>query len=378
MRFFAALAVVTFHFAHFAYGPGVPAPLRGVLANGYVGVDFFFVLSGFILAYTYMTPSGSMRGTAWAFYVARVARIYPLYLVALVIAWEPYLWSHDPSATPLRTVVAGLTLTQSWLPTQGLALDPPAWSLSVEACFYALFPLFVPLIGRMPVRRLLPVALLCAVAGLLIPVAYMLGTPGGIDSGTTSGGDAFLAMALMPIAHLHEFLIGMLAGRLFVLAPPRHPARWAARGGGVALAVLAATPSLPFPLLKDGILDLPIAAFLVGMAGRQGILASRPLLALGEASFAVYILHYPLYLILCHVLGADIQRAAQSPAFFAVYLALVIALALASGRYIETPARRALRRWGTPRHVSPLPRGAPALAPAGLDVPPLAPAAPRG
>ena len=85
LRFFAAFAVVIYHFT----GPaltGWPTPLVNIAGSGFVAVSLFFLLSGFILSYNYLDPNGAMRGTKRSFYSSRFARIYPAYLLAFLVA----------------------------------------------------------------------------------------------------------------------------------------------------------------------------------------------------------------------------------------------------------------------------------------------------
>jgi peptidoglycan/LPS O-acetylase OafA/YrhL len=118
----AAFGVVCLHFGQ-SYLPA--GPVRRLVGAGYLGVNLFFLLSGFILAYGYLTVSGRMRCPARAFYAARFARIYPVYLVGFALAllalarWgvsaAPFyarLYLAHPVAVPLST----LLLVQGWLP----------------------------------------------------------------------------------------------------------------------------------------------------------------------------------------------------------------------------------------------------------------------
>src|ERR1700678_2417590 len=122
LRFFAAFAVVIYHFA----GPGLagwPAPLVNIAGSGFVAVSFFFILSGFVLSYRYLSPSGEMRGTIRSFYSARVARIYPAYLLGFLLAAPTdILWSLRVNhfAVAVGKLFFGgalvLALQQAWTP----------------------------------------------------------------------------------------------------------------------------------------------------------------------------------------------------------------------------------------------------------------------
>ena len=93
LRFLAALLVVVHHFGPYILTSPVSDPLRtlkvverNIIFTGMIGVDLFFVLSGFILAYTYLDGRGRLRGTRGQFWIARIARIYPIYVCAWVVA----------------------------------------------------------------------------------------------------------------------------------------------------------------------------------------------------------------------------------------------------------------------------------------------------
>jgi peptidoglycan/LPS O-acetylase OafA/YrhL len=145
LRFVAALLVFSWHCV----------PTRAVSVTfsfGYIGVGFFFLLSGFILTYTYHGAFGErLRAEAVrAFYAARVARVYPLHLVTmpLMIACLVYLgtnplWSGVEPQTRLQEVAAQAVLLQSWIPVRAIYFvdNGPAWSISFAALFYALVPL---------------------------------------------------------------------------------------------------------------------------------------------------------------------------------------------------------------------------------------------
>lgn len=114
---------------------------------GDAAVTEFFVLSRFVLARTYLLPDGSMKGSWRAFWSARFARIYLIYALSLVLIFQAY------STTAPRTLDEVLwatgttvTLTQAWWPETALAINSAAWSLSVEAFLYPVFPVLAPMV----------------------------------------------------------------------------------------------------------------------------------------------------------------------------------------------------------------------------------------
>ena len=167
LRFFAALYVLTFHSGASLMREHLgDNPLTTFLVNGHLGVSLFFILSGFMLTY-----SGERRNAQGfdlsAYALARFARIYPLYLLSLLIA-APIRWP-DLLSSPLASLET-LLMVQSWGPAssdRGWFWNMPAWTLSIEAFFYALFPVFLWLIAR---TRVTTAAAIAAVAGLLITV----------------------------------------------------------------------------------------------------------------------------------------------------------------------------------------------------------------
>ena len=144
VRFLAAVNVVVFHFGGDAIAH-LPRAGRLIFERGYVSVSFFFVLSRFILAYTYLNGRTSLA--SGDFYRARFERIYPVYLLGFLL--ESVLVIHEIAQTHAPTAAIGtgllaagvtLFLLQSWIITLVPEWNPPGWSLSTEAFFYAIFP----------------------------------------------------------------------------------------------------------------------------------------------------------------------------------------------------------------------------------------------
>jgi peptidoglycan/LPS O-acetylase OafA/YrhL len=148
---------VLFHFASQPAGEHrLPKAIVTFLQNGYMGVPFFFLLSGFVLTYAHSgeTSRSKSRRSFWA---ARFARVYPVYLLSLVLNW-PFR-NDGPFHIMLSrgAMAATLTATQTWNPHffyLAQAWNPPAWTLSVEAFFYLCFPFLLPICrGLRPWQR---------------------------------------------------------------------------------------------------------------------------------------------------------------------------------------------------------------------------------
>lgn len=374
LRFLAALHVVLMHRA-VQYLDWAPEWTRNVVAAGYTGVSLFFVLSGFVLAYTYLEPGDTQRMERRTFWAARLARVYPVYLVSLVVALPSFagliLGSNGsllgPETSPTKIALTTLTLTQAWSWTTVWQWNSPGWSLSAEAFFYFAFPFLVPPLLRCVRGRLLWAIGVLWLLALLPPVLYLLSQGnGGIAA---SRAPTLMSIKFNPVLRIPEFVMGVVLGKLFLeraaAQPTVHWGGWISEAaGGVILALLAASPSLSFIVLHNGLLAPAFGLLIFGLASGRGPLAwilSRPgLVLLGEASYALYLLHQPLWwwaTTLSHANALDRQPAS----FFLGYVVVTVVASVVVLQLIEKPGRKALRRRLDPGE-SRVPAAAPPLA----------------
>jgi peptidoglycan/LPS O-acetylase OafA/YrhL len=363
VRFLAALHVVAFHYAP---REGAPEWLHRFLEGGPSSVTLFFILSGFILAYSYLGAEATVRVEPRAFWAARFARVYPVYLLGLVLMTPPLVDFLARAAGGLTqevlwklssTGAAVFTLTQAWAPPVACVWNCPGWSLSVEAFFYLLFPLLCVPVVRAGQRRLwataaamLGVTAIASALWLLV-AQWMAGSPAPLF-----GPDTWLEVAAYnPLLRLPQFLLGVVLGRLFSQRVSEGRGLGPAASAQAAVAAVACLGIFVAPwsgaaLAFKELALMPAFALLIwGLADGRSPLArvlEQPwAVRLGEASYALYILHSPMgfYVrLLDHRLGPGL--AASSPrAFFAVYVALSILVSLGVFFWLEEPARRWLR-----------------------------------
>lgn len=359
LRFFAALHVVIFHEAQLLLADG---PARRFAANGYLGVSFFYVLSGFILAYTYLEPVDVGPIDRAKFWRARFARVYPVYLLALVVSLPVFVpWAIGKFTAPgvtepakaLVTGVANVALLQAWLPQTVAPWNSPGWSLSVEAFFYLLFPVVAVAMSRRSNRTLGMLVGGVWLVSMVVPLAFLALHPAtwnGDQPGTTSTGLMFLKF--FPVQHLAEFLIGTGCGIFFLRrraggrAPLRAPATISIVASCALLAILAAPWQLPYPLLHSGALAPLFALLILALASDRGplvgALRSPTLELLGKASYAVYLLHEPIAAILYKSPWSPFRVADPRPRFL-LYLLVVIGVSVVVLQWYEEPARQWLR-----------------------------------
>ena len=333
IRFFAACYVVLGHALPWVeHRAALTSPLKTFLSNGYLAVCLFFLLSGFILAYTYSELAPGIQNYA-KFWEARFARIYPVYLLSLLLAL-PFQFH----TLTLKSALAVFLMVQAWNPLNpGMtgAWNYPAWSLSVEAFFYLCFPLIQVRIASMSRQAL---QLLGAVALLVCILSHTPAQGLGIWNP--------LAVAPipipLPIVRFPEFFLGMIMGNFFV------------RFGSVArqplltfLAILASILSLSIttgPWVSLAV--LPFAVLIYSLAGSRDTFTSffsHPLmLLLGGASYSVYLLQLPVRdwvrSLMAHTTASlNDLNAPLTPVILVLFSILVF-------HYWEEPLRKTIRR----------------------------------
>ena len=373
VRFIAALHVIAFHlYHHFCLSEGAPPGLHDLLKAGHLGVALFFVLSGFILGYNYLERIPHTAAQRRAFLGARFARVYPVYLLGLLVTAPFFLrWILNDLQAGQRPwmnlfgLVLSPVLLQSWVPLSALGWNAVGWSLSVEAFFYACFPFLGAWVARLEWRKALQVAAGAVAASCVLPLLYLATKPDGLDRvDAFTTGPWLVALRFLPIQRLPEFLLGICVARLLMSHPHGRPALPRGMTSALAaatLALLCVHDRLPFPLTPSMFAVL-FAALLHGLTTSSGplsrVLASRPLIVLGEASYALYILHMPVMDLLERV-ATRAGIVLPAPVFVPLFLLVAIGVSMAVFRYVEEPARRLLRRWFERPSVMP---GAPATA----------------
>lgn len=357
LRFYAAFAVILNHSVLIIF----PAPvLLQLAAIGPIGVGFFFVLSGFILAWTWN------QGSTRAFYGRRFARIYPLHIVTTILA--VLMLIIIGSEVDWFTTGLSVALLQAWGGEQWGGGNGPSWSLSVEMFFYILFPFVVAPIRRLTTRRAATLAAVVFVVMFVWIGAYALANA-RIDSVVVEAFSPYTN----PVYRLGEFIIGI------VIATAMRNG-WRIRWGfkrvgaiGVAGYVLLAginwlvaesgislgsTPGLP--LSVQDFLFLPVTCLLVAGAASADLRAERTGLngrwhvRLGEWSFALYLVQMIVIIPIAEVWRYD---EATMPGFVALVAAIVISQVAAAAlfTFVEKPVERFLRpRIGSDRERIPI------------------------
>ena len=338
LRGFAAVLVVLYHCA-LAHRDADLGLATGLIRNGYVFVDVFFILSGFILMRQYRDAfSRSPLPSTASFMLKRFIRIYPAYLVWLVVSilvWlvlqarEPQVGTGDLSTG--MALLAHVFMIQSILDISP-KFNVPLWSIAVEFIAYLYLPLLV-LAAR--ARRSLPLAL--AICALIAGVWLFVRTMGSID--VIEGGGSVL-----------RALLGFSLGGLACLLTLREPQATRRLGRAVDLAALA----VMVVAFASGLTLVGYVAAVVLVAATSlntGLLTPFAALTvprwIGLTSFSIYLSHVPI-LALMLIITAKVEADFGWPLFsnYWIFSALVLATCLAvaslSYRVIEVRFRRAL------------------------------------
>lgn len=372
VRFVAACHVVVFHMLSRRLGVG-DGVIGNIVGSGYIGVDLFFILSGFILTYTYYGAGDRGQLRLWPFYVARLARVYPVYVLGLLISLPFFLArGHQEGLAPAALSAAAaqtVLLVQAWRVPPLTLWNGPGWSLSVELLFYVSFPFLIRWLRNVRPDRVAAVGLAAWAGALLPPLWYVVLQPDGHAIDVHAEVFWLSTIKFNPLLHLPEFVLGAVAGRWFLTQDPVARSRCTRHGGSIAMVttagvvlVLAFADRIPFVLLHNGLLAPIFAILIVALATGDGllarVLAHRWTVRLGEASYALYILHMPLSD--WHDAARRVLPLRRLPLWLdaAGYAAVVIGVALLAFTYVEEPARNWLRRALGGRRAGPRVRSA--------------------
>ena len=333
LRAIAVLAVVAFHFEV----PGI--------WGGYVGVDIFFVISGYLITGIVAAETCSGKFSFASFYERRIRRLLPALYTMVALTTLPsfvYLLTSE-RAEFFRSTAAVVAFTSNfffWLQSgyfDHAAVEKPllhTWSLAVEEQFYLAFPLLLWALSRMSKGR---TALAAVLAGLTL--VSLGATVWLMDTGRSE-----TAFYMSP-ARAWEFLIGGLVAMPILPALPTLPARALARGGAFilfAVALFGLRKESPFPGLNALLPCLGAALFIwsgigVATAARRRYSPLQVLAYFGKISYSLYLWHWPLFTFVRFSKASLTLDGFDKAALFVA----TVFISFLSWRYIEQPFRKA-------------------------------------
>ena len=350
LRFFAALWVVLFH-----YWPKLDVAFTPALvAKGYLGVELFFVLSGFILCHVYLSAFGEGRFRYGAFLWNRLARVYPLHLATLLgmiglgVAAGLAGVAIDSGILRWDALPANLLMVQAWGLAPAAAFNHPSWSISAEWFAYLSFPLFATVAWRMRARPWVFAGLTLAAIAVLYPAFQALS-----GQSLTQATIAWGALRIVPC-----FALGCAMHSLWRSGAVRN-LRWAALGAFISGAALLAAATLGAP---DMVVVATFGGLILGLAGlaqHGSTFGSRPVsVYLGEISYSTYMICVPWKIIFVNAAARILNLVDEKLPLplWIVFIAALVPLSAASYHLIEKPARQRMKlmadSWSSRRAVA--------------------------
>lgn len=337
-RFIAALSVVLFHsgrtLGFIRFFP--------MLTSGPTAVDYFFVLSGFVMSLAYYRPG--TRFDFRGYWLARFSRIYPVYIFSFVITCFYYL--NILSKIKPDKISANIFLYQAWIPDYALSFNIAAWSLSVETFFYLVFPFLIILSMRLSAEKMIWAATVFWVISQVVhSILFIRFMPEWANW-----------LNYFPLFHLNAFLLGVAGGILYLTNSSLQTIKQStirlalAASVGVILLLLSLREYMPtFPhsfSLDTGLLAplflIIVMALALDTTYLSQVLSHPRLVLLGDASYALYILHVPFLWLLKGLLTLTGVTIAYG-IVFSIYIPATILLCIVVFKYLERPARDWLR-----------------------------------
>lgn len=360
LRFIAAAMIVAHHTISYGiFGLSAPSGHASIWGQG---VSFFFVLSGFILAYVY--PKLETWPEIRQFWRARFARVWPALVFSFILAL--WLLSLD---IDYQTAAANLLMIQGWIPYQDyyFSYNSPAWSISTEVFFYITFPLII-----YKWKNNWPYKIMFSFALLFI----MLYTSNILQSQTTESFDKSMTktglLYISPATRIFEFVFGICIANLW--SNYKNKVNWGKLRATAyeTTSIIAVVASMYFtPLLEDfvqlkfgeqaasywlsfsgSMFSFGLLIFVISIQrGWISVFLSRPFFVLlGEISFSIYLLHqiFLRYYVANIISPPYLPRLAE----LAIFWTILLLASYLTWAIIETPSRKLILGHARTEHPS--------------------------
>ncbi len=366
LRFVAAIYIVLFHHGNALCIMGTS--VCNSIGYGYVSVSLFFILSGFLLAYVYLDPSNLQPIEKKSFWIARFARIYPLYLLSLVASFPSFASKFEyfsgSDLTTLQGICSGilsLLLLQGWTPWTSTVFNTPTWAVSSEAFLYLIFPFIVISIARLNKHKFIFLLTFLWIITFLPLICFSDLFKSGYFTQFASFNFPhfwFPFIAYSPWSHLPQFAIGICTGILFLRKDEYHLKINSVSIVGLLtfgclclsiFGILIIAPNFRYLLLNNGLLAPLFCIVIYYLSAQDSWIArffSTPKMSiLGEASYAMYLFQNPL-LSLMQRLPLDFLELQKkfTPLFnlffLSLYILVLISFSIFVSYTIETPIRK--------------------------------------
>jgi peptidoglycan/LPS O-acetylase OafA/YrhL len=348
-RLLAACAVLFWHYQH-VFVPPVDGDFHVRRAiepyyhqfawlydNGHIAVEYFWAVSGFVFAHVYLADKGGMG----RFWLARIARLWPLHLLTLVVvAVLQTIYTHIHGTgfiyhcQNVKHFLLNLAMAHYWGFQTNQSFNGPSWSLSTEILAYAAFWVLLPLLRRIPLAAALPVTLgmfALIFDNILPPDAPPTTLPGKMVPVVNCIGYFFAGVTVYAAALRRWLTLPVLIALVPILA-------------GVAWYLLGMKQHGRDAAILAGTFAALCAMVAIDLIDRRDWLRFGK--TLGDASYGIYLWHFPIQLLMVLVVGATFgtRLVFREPVFLWVFLGSAVVAGFASHRWIERPAQRAVLR----------------------------------
>jgi len=345
-RFLAAFAIVVFHYG-VSVIPFNKGFLHSIFTKANLGVSYFFILSGFVMVIAYLGKGAKIN--YGNYYLNRIARIYPVYTVALIITTFEIL---SRGGFDIKAFILNLVVIQAWFPKYATSLNFPGWSLSVEFLFYALFPLLYNYIYRVFSIKLVAIYILFFWLLTQVLCNYLL------YSGLYNIKDLICHNFIyyFPLMHLNEFLIGNLTAFIYLRYRANYTKNYDWQLYALA-AIILLCMALSFNIninLNNGLMNVLFAPFIIILSLNNGkitqLLSKKAFIVLGEISYSIYILQFPVHAIVNVTLRKF--HIFQPVIVFYIFSIILLVISYFSHYLIEVPANNMIRNMFKQKNIS--------------------------
>ena len=339
-RFVAAFCVIAYHYGK-AATPFKAGLINTFIQNGGFAVSYFFALSGFIMMYAYYKPQGDINVNA--FWTARFARIYPVYLLSFLLVLLAILIFNESKPKGISIILQALCL-QAWKPGISMEINYVSWSIAVELFFYFTFPFLLKYWQKKSLLLILSQAIFLWIISFCIHIWMVknLSSPSRFNVGQF--------IAFFPPWHLSSFILGSATAMLYLkVLQPSNFAKFFSYtllvGSLIIIYILFIQQPIIMGYLTNGGIIPVFLLLILGLALNNGIIAKlfslKPLVWLGEISYGFYLWQFFIYLFFAEYLK-NYTGFLNTYQFYMYVLALITFSAL-SYHIFELPMRNYIK-----------------------------------
>jgi peptidoglycan/LPS O-acetylase OafA/YrhL len=343
-RFIAIVVVLFFHGGGGIYLKAINfPPISPILISATTSVTYLYVLSGFVMSLVNYRPGEKFNIAKY--WTARFVRLYPLYLISFLLVCYYYLDSI--AQIKLQKTLANIFVLQAWIPQYAQSFNYASWSMTVEFFFYAVFPFFTLWAYRQSTKKLIWISIIVWAVSQMIHDALWVGYFPEYEN----------FLVYFPLFHLSSFILGAVGG-IWYLREGREQKIKSSTGllvftGAVLLTSAYIVISSEITIFPHGIqlmtgtlapvLTIVIVTLAMDKSRLSAFLNYPALVALGETSYGLYILHVPAIWLYQRALE-NLFPARPQLIFDYTFLPLMVAVGLLIHFYIDQPLRSWLRK----------------------------------